>query len=118
MRALMLAFFGMVGSANASEYIYGLGTLPPPFNDASVGLGISPSGNHVVGAKWRLICANGISNNGLITGMGVHQDFGIRAFVLDASTLIPEPTYIGFALLGFALHRRSVRRRRTDSFVS
>jgi formylglycine-generating enzyme required for sulfatase activity len=48
------------------------------------------------GAKWTLYYASRVSDNGLITGYGLYDDGvggmsdGTRAFILDASTLIPE----------------------------
>jgi hypothetical protein len=54
--------------------------------------------NPVVGAPWFLLEATGISDTGWITGIGVYQedlsgetDPLIRAFLLDASSLVPEP---------------------------
>jgi probable HAF family extracellular repeat protein len=51
--------------------------------------------NPVEGAKWRLTYGSGINDNGLITGDGYYDDGpgglsdGYRAFVLDASSLLP-----------------------------
>jgi hypothetical protein len=51
------------------------------------------------GALWRLDFANGISDAGLIVGQGAYNDgtgIATAAFLLDASSLVPEP---GCALL-------------------
>ena len=48
-------------------------------------------------ADWNLHIANGINNSGLVVGYGDYNDGvgglsdGRRAFVLDASSLVPEP---------------------------
>lgn len=80
-RPFILAFFGLVGSANASEYIYNLGTLPAPYNSLSVGLGISPSGNHVVGQSNTSYsyheCTVGMFRYDGPPGAGVMRDLGI-----------------------------------------
>jgi len=63
--------------------------------------------NPTLGAFWRLTVAQDINNNGLITGWGAYDDGpgglsdGVRAYILDASSLVPEPS--GLALLGLAL---------------
>ena len=57
--------------------------------------------NPIDGAKWTLREASGLNDTGLITGTGVYHDGlgdSYRAFVLDASALVPEPA--GLALLG------------------
>lgn len=60
------------------------------------------------GAAWTLNAATGINNNGLIVGrMGTG---GSVAFVLDASSIVPEPTTA--ALLLSALVAGGGRRRR------
>jgi probable HAF family extracellular repeat protein len=70
--------------------------------------------NPAEGAKWHLIWANALSDGGLITGQGIYGDElgGSRhAFILDASSLVPEPA--GLTLLGVAvpvLLRRRARR--------
>src|SRR5437016_1617490 len=52
--------------------------------------------NPIDGAKWTLTEALGLSDTGLITGYGDYNDGpgglsdGTRAFLLDASTLVPE----------------------------
>ena len=67
--------------------------------------------NPTEGAKWTLLAAQGLTDTGLITGVGDYNDGpggltdGTRAFLLEASTLVPEPaTGILFiiALLGLA----------------
>jgi probable HAF family extracellular repeat protein len=63
--------------------------------------------NPAEAAKWTLYGANGISDNGLITGSGLYDDGpgglsdGYCAFVLDAHTLVPEPS--SFMLIAFGL---------------
>ncbi len=70
--------------------------------------------NLTLGAHWRLEGAEGINNSGLITGYGYYDDGpggltdGYRAYILDASTLIPEPSTC--ALLGLALVSLLLRR--------
>jgi probable HAF family extracellular repeat protein len=74
----------------------------------------NPSG----GAFWTLTYAYGINDNGLITGEGVYDDWpggltdGIRAYVLDASTLtsVPEPG----ALWMLAVAAAGLQRRRSN----
>jgi probable HAF family extracellular repeat protein len=70
----------------------------------------------IEGAKWTLTEAAGISDTGLITGTGYYDDGpgglsdGDRAFLLDASGLVPEPGSL--ALLGLSsvmLLRRRAR---------
>lgn len=80
--------------------------------------------NPIEAAKWTLYVANGISDNGLITGAGLYDDGpgglsdGYCAFVLDAHALVPEPssfTLIGFGLIIVAVqnhHRSNCRFRR------
>jgi probable HAF family extracellular repeat protein len=58
--------------------------------------------NPTEGAKWTLTEADGLTDTGLITGTGIYNDgvpadSGTRAFILDASSLVPEPS--GLALL-------------------
>ena len=66
------------------------------------------------GARWTLTDATGLTDGGLITGYGTYDDGpggltdGIRAYVLDAGALVPEPT--GLAPLG--LVAVGLRRRR------
>ena len=68
------------------------------------------------GAKWTLDQARGISNTGWISGVGNYNDGpggltdGNRAFLLDASSLIPEPGALGLLTLGAGA--TLVRRRR------
>ena len=50
--------------------------------------------NPTEGAKWTLTQAVGVSDNGWITGQGQYNDGSgevTRAFLLDASSLVPEP---------------------------
>jgi hypothetical protein len=57
--------------------------------------------NPTEAAKWTNEVAFGLSDTGLITGRGTYNDgvtSGTRAFLLDASALVPEPG--GFAVLG------------------
>jgi probable HAF family extracellular repeat protein len=67
------------------------------------------------GAAWTLRDARGITDAGLITGMGFYNDgvtVGFRAFVLDASALIPEPSSLSLLAVGApALLRRRRRSR-------
>ena len=74
--------------------------------------------NPTLGAHWLLFEAYGINDSGLIAGSGVYDDGpgglsdGIRAFTLDASSLVPEPS--GLAILAVAagsLLRRGRRSR-------
>jgi probable HAF family extracellular repeat protein len=72
--------------------------------------------NPTEGAKWTLEQANGLTDTGLITGYGTYNDgvpadSGQRAFILDASSLVPEPSSL--ALLGLAT--LTLLRRRTRS---
>ena len=74
--------------------------------------------NPVEGDKWTLQGASGISETGWISGSGMYDPDGpggvdpmARAFLLDASSLVPEPT--GLALLA-ASGVLAVRRRRRD----
>jgi probable HAF family extracellular repeat protein len=52
--------------------------------------------NPAQGAYWRLDYALSVNDAGLIVGSGSHQD-GYGSFVLDASSLVPEPA--GLVLL-------------------
>jgi probable HAF family extracellular repeat protein len=65
------------------------------------------------GAFWTLTEARAINNNGLITGRGEYNDGpggltdGTRAFVLDASGLVPEPDALALlCLAGVSILRR------------
>jgi hypothetical protein len=71
--------------------------------------------NPAEGAKWTLFDARGVSDTGWVTGTGVYDPDGTggvevsqRAFLLEASSLVPEPS--GLALLGAGAS--SVLRRR------
>jgi probable HAF family extracellular repeat protein len=75
--------------------------------------------NPVNGAKWSLHEAVGITDNGLIAGNGYYDDGtvqlgeGYRAFLLDVSSLVPEPSCI--VLFGCAVPTMLYRRRRLTS---
>lgn len=69
--------------------------------------------NPTLGAFWTLEEARGISESGLITGEGIYNDGpgglsdGQRVFILDASSLIPEPSATALLAIGaMALVRR------------
>jgi probable HAF family extracellular repeat protein len=50
--------------------------------------------NPAAGPKWKLLDAIAITDTGLVTGDGLYNDGGtsvVRAYVLDASALLPEP---------------------------
>jgi probable HAF family extracellular repeat protein len=72
--------------------------------------------NPVEGAKWSLHEAVGITDTGLIAGNGYYDDGtvplgeGFRAFLLDASSFVPEPSCIVF--LGVAVPAILCLRRR------
>jgi probable HAF family extracellular repeat protein len=75
--------------------------------------------NPTGGDKWTLIEANGINDTGLITGAGDYYDGpgglndGRRAFILDASSLVPEPTATWLLVLAAAPRARCRSRLRT-----
>src|SRR5262245_40813127 len=81
MCSFILAFFGLLGSADARVYIYNLGTLPSPLSSVSVSLGISPSGNHVVGESNTQYdqheCIVGMFRYDGPPGAGVMRNLGI-----------------------------------------
>lgn len=59
--------------------------------------------NPVEGAKWVLTEAYGINDSGLIVGYGSYYNgvsWATRAFLLDASTIIPEPSSLLLVLAG------------------
>jgi probable HAF family extracellular repeat protein len=69
--------------------------------------------NPAQGAQWNLTDAfiTGISNTGLITGDGIYtapgEAFGNeRAFILDASSLVPEPSSVVMLMAATLLIRR------------
>jgi hypothetical protein len=68
--------------------------------------------NPTEGSKWSLDDATGLSDTGWVTGYGVHAD-GVReyrrAYLLDASGLIPEP---GSLWLAATVSLRLLGRRR------
>jgi MYXO-CTERM domain-containing protein len=71
--------------------------------------------NPTEGAKWTLNYAYGLSDTGLITGWGWYNDGTTildRAFLLDASALIPEPGSLALPGLGTLT---LLRRRRADA---
>ena len=63
-------------------------------------------------ASWILMEAFGVTDNGLVVGLGVRGGVE-RGFVLDVSSLVPEPTSATLALLAgpMLLVRRRRRRR-------
>jgi hypothetical protein len=68
--------------------------------------------NPIDGAKWTLTEATGISNTGWITGVGTYDPDGPggitgmpTGFLLDASTLVPEPSVMLIAFCGITLLR-------------
>lgn len=75
--------------------------------------------NPVEGAKWLLTSAHDLSNTGWITGVGRYDPDGpggvepeSHAFLLDASSLVPEPGALGLLALGagiMLLRRRPLR---------
>lgn len=73
--------------------------------------------NPAQGAHWTLIRAQGINDAGMIAGFGLYTsvvegiDEQYRAFALDASSLVPEPS--GLALMLPTAWRLLRRRRRT-----
>ena len=77
--------------------------------------------NPALGAHWELNQAHGISDAGLITGGGYYDDGsgglsdGSRAFVLDASSLVPKP---GGLVLLTLLTPGMLRRERRRQFAS
>jgi probable HAF family extracellular repeat protein len=76
--------------------------------------------NPTLGAYWTLSSGSvrGINNHGLITGWGDYNDGpgglsdGKRAFLLDASSLIPEPAGLALLSVGASSVLRRQRRRR------
>lgn len=73
--------------------------------------------NPAQGALWSLSSAADINDHGLVTGVGIYNDGpgglsdGQRAFVLDASSLVPEPSAAAVVGLGGAA---LLRRRRIE----
>jgi probable HAF family extracellular repeat protein len=61
------------------------------------------------GANWTLNNARGINDNGLIAGYGDYEG-ATHAFLLDASSLIPEPAFFSI-LLPVVVHAATRRRR-------
>ena len=66
--------------------------------------------NPTAGANWKLWEAYGLTNNGLITGLGAYDDGpgglsdGYRAFLLDASALLtPGPASAAFRITNVVL---------------
>ena len=76
--------------------------------------------NPTEGAKWTLTIANGLSDSGWIIGGGTYNDGpgglsdGTRAFLLDASALVPEPSAAAalVLVLPFLLSRRRAKELR------
>ena len=71
--------------------------------------------NPAEAAKWTLNYALGITDTGLIVGHGTYNDGpgglsdGTRAFLLDASSLVPEPSSLMLIASGGAMLLRRVR---------
>jgi probable HAF family extracellular repeat protein len=71
--------------------------------------------NPAEGEKWTLRSANAVNERGLVVGSGLYYDGdggltdGYVAFMLDASSLVPEP---GGATLALLLSAWTVTRRR------
>jgi probable HAF family extracellular repeat protein len=72
--------------------------------------------NPTIGLPWTLAEAWGINGGGLITGIGTYNDGpgglpdGQRAFLLDASSFVPEPSSVCVLGVGaFSLLRRRAR---------
>jgi probable HAF family extracellular repeat protein len=62
--------------------------------------------NPIEGAKWMLSYARGISDNGFVTGEGFFNDGTggfTSAFLLDVSSLVPEPSTIVLLAFGSLL---------------
>lgn len=75
--------------------------------------------NPTEGAKWTLNATHGITDTGWITGFGGYDpdgpggDAGVgRAFLLDASTLVPEPETFSLLAVGAGMSLARLRRRR------
>jgi MYXO-CTERM domain-containing protein len=74
--------------------------------------------NPAEAAKWTLAYAYGLTDSGLIVGDGFYNDgvpehTGDRAFLLDASSLVPEPAGLALGALGsLTLLRRRCKRTR------
>ena len=66
--------------------------------------------NPAAGSKWRLVDATSISDTGLITGYGFYVEApGVErtaAYVLDASSLVPEPNCLWLAAAVLLVRRR------------
>jgi probable HAF family extracellular repeat protein len=73
--------------------------------------------NPVNGLNWTLTEARGLTDSGLVVGTGTYNDGpgglsdGTRAFLLDASALVPEPPAAATLLLAlpFLLSRRRAK---------
>jgi probable HAF family extracellular repeat protein len=122
---------GTAGSAlgiNSSGHVVGRSTTATGQQHAFLYVGTPGSGgtmidldiwldsvNPVEGAKWLLTDAYDLTDNGLLTGNGGYNDGpaglpdGGRAFILDVSTLIPEPAT--WSLLTLACAAVATRRR-------
>src|SRR5688572_21138522 len=102
--------YPLVGDAVATLWLTDAGNTPVDLDawlDAT---------NPTLGGYWALTEAVAINNKGLIVGHGFYGDGpggltdGTRAFILDASSLVPEP--FGLTLLAAGALGLSRRRRR------
>lgn len=111
---------------NDAGFVVGRAQRPGSYDDDWAALWLTDAANTAVdldawldevnpnlGAYWELREARDINNNGLITGYGFYNDGpggqsdGQRAFILDASSLIPEPNTLALAgLAALALLRK------------
>ncbi|HEV2294792.1 MAG TPA: PEP-CTERM sorting domain-containing protein [Tepidisphaeraceae bacterium] len=101
----------VVGWSNVEGFLAGgrafLYTGTPGVNGQMIDLNAwLDTNNPIEGANWTLLEARGINDYGLITGEGIFNDGpgglsdGTRAFTLDASSLVPEPSSALLVALG------------------